>query len=101
MIKLIGLLLLIATTPVEAAALYSNDTFDPSIGLWTYNYIVDDSSGPGNIGDIRIFIGGFPTEPTGYQAIQPLPAAACNTTAHNPADAAHWPWRARSARLAQ
>ena len=60
-------------TPVEAATLYSNDTFDPSTSLWTYNYIVDDTSGGALITHVDIFVGGFPTEPQGYYAVVPIP----------------------------
>jgi hypothetical protein len=73
-IKLFALFLVI--TPVEASTLFSSNTFDPTTGLWTYSYVVDNTSGGAAITEFSVLIngGGFPTVPAGYNVVQPIPA---------------------------
>jgi hypothetical protein len=67
----VPLLALLMTTPVEAATLSSSDSFDPTNGLWTYNYTVDNTGGSTAISEVDILIngGGFPVAPPGYYSV--------------------------------
>jgi hypothetical protein len=63
-LKLIAFLLVV--TPVEAATVSSTDSFDPSSGLWTYNYTLDNTSGTAWVNEFYFSIVGPPQPPPGY-----------------------------------
>lgn len=55
-----------------SSLLLSSDSFDPSSGLWTYNYSVDNSANNGSVFEFGIFVGGFPSEAPGFHAVAPI-----------------------------